>query len=196
MKQHIINLLNRFPSFHIMPMKGRSHLSSEDLAAATDITPEINKSQHNTFLEDNSKSLKEKFEYLFRCYPADLFKACLRPFGYAKENEIKNESLKNASHLLDVEGVKATSYQAGMNAARDEILLVLQACSLAGMEKQALLFIQQKMSIDDVRSIILENKAKQARETQIRSSISALNTEGMSPLIADALKRTERMISK
>jgi hypothetical protein len=69
------------------------------------------------------------------------------------------------------------------------VIGILEVSSVAGMEKMALELVRDKLTIEQARERIINAKAAEAEKTQIRSTVGALSTGGVNPLIEDAKKR-------
>lgn len=79
------------------------------------------------------------------------------------------------------------------DSAQEEALAgvigILEVCSAAGMEKIAIECIKDKLTLEQAREKIIDAKATAAEKTQIRSTVGALSTGDVNPLIEDAKKR-------
>jgi len=87
---------------------------------------------------------------------------------------------------------RAEGLEAGRQEVHSRTMEILEACALAGMEKEALGYIQDtKLSIEDVRGRIVEARAAAAERTRISSTVSATSTGEVNPLLANARQRAE-----
>ncbi len=66
---------------------------------------------------------------------------------------------------------------------------IVDLCALVNMPEMAQGLIEKGLSIDDARKQILNEKARQSEQTEIRSTVSALGVGEPNPLLADARKR-------
>ncbi|SEM78864.1 signal peptide peptidase SppA [Syntrophus gentianae] len=87
---------------------------------------------------------------------------------------------------------KAEGLEAGRQETQNRAIEILEACALAGMEKEALGYIQDaKLSVDNVRGKIVEAQAAAAERTRISSTVSATSTGEVNPLLVNARQRAE-----
>jgi hypothetical protein len=69
---------------------------------------------------------------------------------------------------------------------------ILEACSLAGMEKESLGYVRDtKLSVEEVRGKIVEARAAAADRTRISSTVSATSTGEVNPLLTNARQRAD-----
>jgi ClpP class serine protease len=86
----------------------------------------------------------------------------------------------------------AEGTQAGKTEAQTRAVQIIEICALAKMDAAALAYVQDNnLSVEDVRAKVVEAQAEEARKTHIKSTVSALSTGEVNPLIADARKRAE-----
>ena len=71
---------------------------------------------------------------------------------------------------------------------------IVEICDAAQMPELAGIFIRDGLTIDEVKSAILDAKARAAAQTPIVSTVGPLSTGEINPLIADAKKRAEEEI--
>ncbi len=74
---------------------------------------------------------------------------------------------------------------------RGQILAVIEACALGGMEKMVAELVRSKASLDEAKTKILAAKADESGRTHIRSTVGATTVDGKSPLVADAEARAQ-----
>jgi hypothetical protein len=73
---------------------------------------------------------------------------------------------------------------------------ILEVCALGGKEKLAIGLISSNATIEDARKKVLEAKQTDSNQHQIQSSVGALGTGEVSPLILDAQKRAKAVEKK
>ncbi len=117
----------------------------------------------------------ERIKALFASAPAEEITPGLAEAGYISKEESDRliEEAKTAAAQETMAGVTG----------------ILEVCSVAGMEKMALGLVRDKLTIEQARERIINAKATEAEKTQIRSTVGALSTGGVNPLIEDAKKR-------
>lgn len=87
---------------------------------------------------------------------------------------------------------KAEGLEAGRQEAQTRAMEILEACALAGMEKESLGYVQDtKLSVEEVRGKIVEARAAAADRTRISSTVSATSTGEVNPLLVNARQRAE-----
>lgn len=141
------------------------------------------------------KTFLEKIQALFAEQP-DQVAAALAEAGYIPIPAAGTGADTNLSPeaLLESEPVKAKVAAAvteALAAMKTNIIAILEVCALADMEKLAIGFITAGTSLEDARAKILADKAAAAGRTHIRSTVSALSTGEVNPLLADARSRAE-----
>ena len=117
----------------------------------------------------------ERIKALFASAPAEEITPGLAEAGFIAKEESDRLVLK------------------AKDSAQEEVMAgvigILEVCSVAGMEKMALELVRDKLTIEQAREKIINAKAAEAEKTQIRSTVGALSTGGVNPLIEDAKKR-------
>jgi ClpP class serine protease len=117
----------------------------------------------------------ERIKALFASAPAEEITPGLAEAGFIAKEE-SDRLVQNAK-----------------DSAQEEVMAgvigILEVCSVAGMEKMALELVRDKLTIEQARERIINAKAAEAEKTQIRSTVGALSTGGVNPLIEDAKKR-------
>lgn len=84
----------------------------------------------------------------------------------------------------------AEATEAGRAAAQTRATEIMEMCALAGLEKEALGYVKDTaLSAEDVRKKVVEAQAAAAAATQIRSTVGAVSTGEVDPLLADARRR-------
>jgi signal peptide peptidase SppA len=73
---------------------------------------------------------------------------------------------------------------------------ILETCSIAKMEKMAIDLIKSEVSLEEARKKIVNAKAAEAERTQIRSTVGALSTGAVNPLIENAKKIAAEALKK
>jgi signal peptide peptidase SppA len=120
-------------------------------------------------------TLVERIKALFASAPAEEITPGLAEAGFIAKEE-SDRLVQNAK-----------------DSAQEEVMAgvigILEVCSVAGMEKMALELVRDKLTIEQARERIINAKAAEAEKTQIRSTVGALSTGGVNPLIEDAKKR-------
>ncbi len=87
---------------------------------------------------------------------------------------------------------KVEGLEAGRQEAQSRAMEILEACTLAGLEKEALGYVRDtKLSVDNVRGKIVETQAAAAERTRISSTVSATSTGEVNPLLVNARQRAE-----
>jgi signal peptide peptidase SppA len=136
----------------------------------------------------NMKTVRERLEAALADTPKDEAESTLREMGYFAETP-------PAQAAVDVEKITAEVREASMEEGRQEALSyyqeVTEICSLAGMDGMALTLIEQNVSVEDARKKVIAAKASRDGKDEIRSTVGALSTGEVNPLIANAKKRSE-----
>lgn len=84
----------------------------------------------------------------------------------------------------------AAGLEQGKLEATARATAIMEACALVGMEKEALGYVKDMtLSAEQVGAKIIEAQAAAAEATRIRSTVGAVSTGEVSPLLADARKR-------
>lgn len=120
-------------------------------------------------------TLVERIKALFASAPAEEIKPGLAEAGYISKEE---------SDRL-IEEAKTAAAQETMARVTN----ILDVCSVAGMDNLAAGYIRDNITLEQARERIINAKAAEAEKTQIRSTVGALSTGDVNPLIEDAKKR-------
>lgn len=153
------------------------------------------------------KALLDKLRAAVADAPADMLASALAEMGFVPKAQ--NEGLfvpsANMETIAAAFGMKAEQLTGDMKGVdlnavaraeiektvRAQIVSVLEICALGGMEKMSIGLVSTAASIEDARKQVLEAKAGAASQQTIRSSVTALGTGEVSPLITDAKARAE-----
>lgn len=115
--------------------------------------------------------------------------AMLSELGFAAQAEqpepVDFEKLKSET----LEAGRKEGLSEGVKQATDKACEVIEICRLADLTDMAGTFIQSDASIEGVRKSVLEEKAKRDGSDQINSTVSALGTGAVNPLVEDAKRR-------
>jgi hypothetical protein len=85
---------------------------------------------------------------------------------------------------------RSEGLEAGRQEAHTRAVEIIEMCSLAALDKDALGYIKDvTLSVEQVRARVVESQAAVAEATRIRSTVSATSTGEVDPLLADARKR-------
>ena len=105
---------------------------------------------------------------------------------------ITAEQLAGDLSKVDFKAAQAAAIKAAGDMARKETLAYVQSihdiCALGGMEKMAPALIAKEAKIEDARTEILAEKAKESQKTGIRSTIGGVGADGANPLVEAAKK--------
>ncbi|MBN1664846.1 MAG: S49 family peptidase [Deltaproteobacteria bacterium] len=152
--------------------------------------------------------MKTEIEKLFN-EMRDKFKAMVSadPEAAAKEDVVTKTDadalIKTAEEAARAEGRAEgqkeghkTGYTEGLEAGKKELqtrnLAIIEICALAKMETAALGYIKDEtLSVEDVRQKVTAEQAADAERNGIRSSVGAISTGAVNPLVANAQKRAE-----
>jgi signal peptide peptidase SppA len=133
-------------------------------------------------------TLMERIKALFASAPAEEIKPGLAEAGYISKEE--SDKL-----IQEAKTVSETTIEEAKAATRKEVLAwvagIFDICSVAGMEKMATGLITEGITLEQARERIVNAKALEAEKTQIRSTVGAVSTGAVNPLIEDAKKRAE-----
>ena len=109
----------------------------------------------------------------------------------ASSPELVNVVLKNAGFILESQADQAKND--AKNAGTDEAMKVaseiIDLCATAEMPDLAKSMIESRATIDQVRTKLLEAKA--ANKEEIISTVGAVSTGDINPLLMDAKRRAE-----
>ena len=87
---------------------------------------------------------------------------------------------------------RAEGLEAGRKEVHERVTEIMDLCALAGTEKEAFGYIREvSLSVDDVRSKVVEAQAGAAERTRIRSTVSATSTGAVNVLLGNILHRVE-----
>lgn len=109
---------------------------------------------------------------------------------------IKPEQVAGDLAVIDFTAVRKSILDAAGAELAVEAIAIVDICAEAGMEKMAAGFIHDKIKPEAARQKILEAKATAAETTAVRSTVGALGTGEVNPLLADAKKRAEASAKK
>lgn len=141
------------------------------------------------------KAFLEKIQALFAEQP-DQVAAALAEAGYIPKPAAGTgtDKILTPEALLESEPVKAKVAAAvaeAVAAMKSSVIAILEVCALGGAsETLAIGFITAGTSLEDARTKIMADKAAAAGRTHIRSTVGALSTGEVNPLVADAKKRS------
>ena len=72
---------------------------------------------------------------------------------------------------------------------------IVDVCEIAGMPELAGVMIRDGLTLDEAKSVILDAKAKAAEKASIVSTVGPLSTGEVNPLLADAKKRAQKLVT-
>lgn len=105
---------------------------------------------------------------------------------------ITAEQLAGDLTKVDFKAAQAAAIKAAGDAAKKETLAYVQSiheiCALGGMEKMAPALIAKEAKVEDARTEILAEKAKESGKTGIRSTIGGVSADGANLLVEAAKK--------
>ncbi|MBF0395767.1 MAG: S49 family peptidase [Desulfobacterales bacterium] len=111
----------------------------------------------------------------------------LSDLGFKEANSIES-SITQAKGEGEKEGKKE-----GEKQALSRVSEILELCNLAGMPHIAnSLITDSSLSIESARKKIIEAKASQSMETEIRTTVHPLSTGEVNPLLNDAKRRAAK----
>jgi len=152
------------------------------------------------------KALLEKLRAAVADAPADMLASALAEMGFVPKAQGEGLFVPsvNMEAIAAALGMKADQLAGDLkgvdlNAAKAEIektvraqnVSVLELCALGGMEKMSIGLITSGASIEDARKQVMEEKAKVSGQQTIKSTVTALGTGEVSPLIEDAKARAK-----
>jgi signal peptide peptidase SppA len=129
------------------------------------------------------KTLRERLEAALADVPKEEAESSLREMGYFAETP-------TAQAAVDVEKITAAASDEGRREALSYYREVMEICSLAGMDDMALTLIEQNVTAEDARKKVIAAKASRGGKDEIKSTVGALSTGEVNPLIANAKKRS------
>lgn len=130
------------------------------------------------------KTLRERLDVALADVPKEDAESVLREMGYFAE-------APQAEAAVDVEKITAEAREEGRKEALSYYQEVMEVCSLAGMNDMALTLIEQNVTTEDARKKVIAAKASREGKDEIVSTVGALTTGEVSPLIANAKRRAE-----
>ncbi len=102
------------------------------------------------------------------------------------------ESARKEGHAAGLTEGAQSGKETGKTEAHTRAVQIMEICALAKMDAAALGYVQDAtLGIEDVRAKVTEAQAQEAEKTRIRSTVGALSTGEVNPLITDARKRAE-----
>jgi signal peptide peptidase SppA len=190
---------------------------ADSVAPWTKAISEITKKKIKGGISMDVKEMIEKLRALGKDIPAELM-AALAEMGFVPKAQAAQpdrtaiiaeavtalaSGLKIKPELLagDLSKVDYGPIIAGIKKeATDEVTArvkgILEVCALGGKEKLAIGLISSNATIEDARKKVLEAKQTDSNQHQIQSSVGALGTGEVSPLILDAQKRAKAVEKK
>ncbi|HET56897.1 MAG TPA: S49 family peptidase [Deltaproteobacteria bacterium] len=130
------------------------------------------------------KTVRERLEAALADVPKDDADSALREMGYFTD-------IPQEEAAVGVEKITAEAREDGRKEALSYYREVMEICSLAGMNDMALTLIEQNVSTEDARKKVIAAKAGRDGKDEIRSTVGALTTGEVNPLIANAKRRAE-----
>ena len=109
--------------------------------------------------------------------------AVLAECGYVPQSEAKP---------ADLEKITAEAEARGRDAAEANMTGILDVCLLGNVPEMAAGLIKEGASVDEARKKVLDYKAAQDGNNEIRSTLTPNNTGETNPLLADARKRADQ----
>lgn len=100
-----------------------------------------------------------------------------------------------ASAMPDVEKIKADAFTAGQIEGAKQAAMaaaeIVELCQLSGTLGLAVGILNSGANLQDAKKAILDEKAKQASQQNINSTVGPLTTGEVNPLIEDAKRRAQ-----
>ena len=90
---------------------------------------------------------------------------------------------------INVEAIIAEATEKGRQEATARVMGILDLCKLAGMPEMAVSLIKDNATVEEARKKIIDAKADESGKDEIISTIGALTTGEVNPILADAQKR-------
>ena len=159
---------------------------------------------------NNMKALLEKLRAALIDAPAETVAQAMAELGFVPKQQagvvsipqanldaiaaglgVKAEQLAGDAKSIDFAVLKTAMKEDAAKDITARITQIMEMCTLAGAEKQALGYITSNAAIEDIRKQIVEGKAASDARAGIRSTVSATSTGEVNPLIADAQKRAQ-----
>lgn len=160
--------------------------------------------------------MKTKLQALFEGAPKESIVSALGELGYIPKLEgavvlspvmipavsaaLGIEAAQLSGDLAKIDFAKlgaaavAPAVEAAKKEARTETLAYVQgiheSCALGGKPEMAAALIKAETTLEDARTKILEEKAKGAGRSQIRSTIGGTSADAPNPLLEDAKQRS------
>ena len=138
------------------------------------------------------KAFVEQIKALFAEKP-DMVTLAMAELGYVLKPV---EGAGQAEAAAEIERIKAEARTGTEKEVVARVTDILEVCALAGMEKLAIGFIKAGTSLEESRTKVLAEKAAEAGRTHIRSTVGALSTGEVNPLLADAKERADAQKKK
>ena len=112
--------------------------------------------------------------------------------GAEKLVAVAKERAKQEGFVAGLAEATQPGKEAGKIEAHMRVVQIMEICALAKMDAAALGYVRDiTLNVEDVRRKVVESLADEARKTHIRSTVSALSTGEVPPVIQDARKRAE-----
>jgi hypothetical protein len=129
-------------------------------------------------------AIKEQFETLMQQHP-DEMAVVLTELGYVQTG---NKVIMSPE---DMDKMAAENSSVARSQALDYATQIIDACMLAARPGLAKTLIAEEVSLEDAGARLQAEKAKDADKNAIRSTVGAVTTGEVNPLIADARKRAD-----
>lgn len=133
----------------------------------------------------DAKELAGELKTVMAEVPVEDVQAVFAELGYI----LKPSEGSMIMSAADMDKMKQDADKAGSESMRNSILQILDCCAVAGMEKAAAQYVRDGLSLEDVQKNIVGAKADEVEKTRIRSTVGAVTTGAVNPLIEDAKKR-------
>lgn len=130
----------------------------------------------------NQNELKTQLEGLITTPGLDA-EAALEELGFVAKPSGEPEP------AVDLEAARKEAAETAAAEALGRVRGILDLCALAGMPEMAATLIREDLSVEDARKRILEARAEESSRQEIVSTVSALSTGEVNPLLADARRR-------
>jgi signal peptide peptidase SppA len=144
--------------------------------------------QTGNLSESETQELAGKLKTAVADVPAEEVQAIFGTLGY-----VPKPAEGAAATPPDLEKVRAETKASTLHAVQS----ILDICALGGMDmKMASSLITEGATPDEARTKVLEAKAAAAGRTHIRSTVGALSTGEVNPLLAEAQKRADAAAQK
>lgn len=127
-------------------------------------------------------TIKQQLENLLRENAEETVSA-LAEIGYVPRESASHEEPEDTVKIASEAATKARK------EALEEVMRIIEACDLADRPKLAGTLIAEGVTVEEACARLAAEKAKDAERDTIRSTVGAVSTGEVNPLLADARKR-------